>query len=289
MCGRGGVAGVVGTTSHGSARQAQAGVYAKSREWYSGSSSLSGGEEWIPQGHREEIKKLRAQIELLSKQQGAGKSPEEPSEPARRGSDLDEGCRVEVEEEVQSKKKLDEKERNLQRQMRDIDKLTFMEPASERPRKRSLCVCCKKSKGKGRTFCLSNRKLQKRSQKLQSLQDKKKHYLKEACASEEETQKLEDMEKSSDHTFRPRRRSRVKVEGLQVKWKRRFGSCKLERKGEEVVSCSQTDAVGIQRCWSSSFPLERQAASFVHYVQQEFARQEQKRRKLGKGNCKWVV
>ena len=43
-----------------------------------------------------------AQVELLSKQQGAEKSPEESSELARRGSDLDDGCQMEVEEEVQS-------------------------------------------------------------------------------------------------------------------------------------------------------------------------------------------
>ena len=86
-------------------------MYAKNKEWYSGSSSSSGREEWRPQGQQEEI---RAQVDLHSKQQGAGKSPEEPIEPARSGSDLDEGCRMEVEEEVQSKKKLDEQRRILQ-------------------------------------------------------------------------------------------------------------------------------------------------------------------------------
>ena len=101
---------------------------------------MSGVEEWRPQGQQEEIKKLRAQVELLSTQQGAEKSPEESSEPARRRSGLDEGCRLEVEEEVQSKKKLDEQRRNLQRQMRDIDKLSFMEPAVRTAQKREVCV-----------------------------------------------------------------------------------------------------------------------------------------------------
>ena len=54
----------------------------------------------------------------------------------------------------------------------------------------------------------------------------------------------------------------------------RFGSCMLERKGEEVVRCSQTDAVGIQRCGSSSFPVEKHSQQVLsHYVQREFARQ----------------
>ena len=74
-------------------------MHAKNREWYSGSSSLSGGEEWKSK-EQEEIKRLRAQVELLSKQQGTVKSPEEPGEPARRGSGLEEVCKMEFEEET---------------------------------------------------------------------------------------------------------------------------------------------------------------------------------------------
>ena len=72
------LAGVVGTTSpsglQGKHMQA---MCAKIREWHSGSSSSSGGEEWKSQ-EQAEIKRLRAQTELLSKQRGAVKSPEEP-------------------------------------------------------------------------------------------------------------------------------------------------------------------------------------------------------------------
>ena len=58
------------TTSPRACKHKQA-MYAKNGEWYSGS---SGGEEWRPQGQPEEIMKLRAQVELLGEQQGAGKS-----------------------------------------------------------------------------------------------------------------------------------------------------------------------------------------------------------------------
>ena len=63
---------------------------------------------------------------------------------------------------------------------------------SERPRKRSLCVCCKKSKGRGQTFSLSTRKYKRGHRSYKDLQDKKKHCLKEACASEQEKQKLDE-------------------------------------------------------------------------------------------------
>ena len=69
MCGRGDVAGAVGTTSppglQGKHKQA---MYTKNREWNSSSSSSSGREEWKSQDQEEEIKRLRAQVELLSKQ-----------------------------------------------------------------------------------------------------------------------------------------------------------------------------------------------------------------------------
>ena len=100
---------------------------AKNGEWYSGSSSSSGGEEWNSQ-EQEEIKRLRAQVELLSRQQGARKSPEEPGQPARRGSGLEEGCRMEFEEETETRKSWMSKKKSLQRQVREIDKLANMDP-----------------------------------------------------------------------------------------------------------------------------------------------------------------
>ena len=71
----------------------------RKREWYSGSSSSSGGDDWKSQ-EQEDIKRLRVQVELLSKQQGMGKSSEEPGELARRGSGLEEGCKMESDEET---------------------------------------------------------------------------------------------------------------------------------------------------------------------------------------------
>ena len=68
-------------------------LHAQSEEWYSGPSSSSGEEEWKCQ-EQEEIKRLRAQVELLRKQQGDRKSPEELGEPARKGGGTEEGCKM---------------------------------------------------------------------------------------------------------------------------------------------------------------------------------------------------
>ena len=66
VCGPGDVAGGVSQTF----LQVCKAVFAKNKEWYSGSSSSSGGEKRWLCGQDEELKKLRAQVELRSKQQG---------------------------------------------------------------------------------------------------------------------------------------------------------------------------------------------------------------------------
>ena len=72
----------------------QKAVSAKNKELYSGSSSSSGGGERRPSDQEEELKKLRAQVELLSKQQSAWKGQEAEGVPMRRGSGLEEDCKI---------------------------------------------------------------------------------------------------------------------------------------------------------------------------------------------------
>ena len=100
-------------------------------------------------------------------------------EPTRRGSGLEEDCQMEVEEETDCKKKLDEQRKSLQNQLRDIEKFMDMEPmVLDSQNKRS-------SLEKQKTELLpDHQKVQKRSQKLQSLQEKKRHFFKEACEEE---------------------------------------------------------------------------------------------------------
>ena len=84
----------------------------------------------MERGHQdlEDSHQLRAPVELLSKQQSAWEGQETQGVPTRRGSGLKEDCKMEVEEETDCKKKLDEQNSSLQRQLRDIEKLTDMEP-----------------------------------------------------------------------------------------------------------------------------------------------------------------
>ena len=100
MCGRGSVAGVAGPTSPRFCKASTSRRFTRRIKNGTLAHRLRVAGEERKSQEQEEIKRLRAQVELLSKQQGTEKSPEEPCEPARRGSGLEEGCKMEVVEET---------------------------------------------------------------------------------------------------------------------------------------------------------------------------------------------
>ena len=107
--------------------------------------------------------------------------------------------------------------------------------------------------------------MQKRSQKLQSLQDKKRNYIKEACACEEEMRNV----------FEEVEERRVRLETLSEKsgncrrqqmiWKTKSRSCKQGNREEAAVRCGPTDVALIQPWWSRS--LACGAALTEHFTQ----------------------
>ena len=70
---------------------------------------------------------MRAQVELLSEQQGVWPDQDARGAPTRRGCGLEEDCKMEVEEETHCKNKSDEQKKSLQRQLRDIEKFASMD------------------------------------------------------------------------------------------------------------------------------------------------------------------
>ena len=102
------------------------------------SSSSGGGEEKRPRDQEDEIKKLRAQVELLRKQQRVEKGLGSQGDPTGRGRGLGEDCEMEVEEEIDCKKKLDEQRKSLHKMVRDIEKFTDVLGQPERKVERSV-------------------------------------------------------------------------------------------------------------------------------------------------------
>ena len=80
----------------------------------------------------------------------------------------------------------------MQKQLRDIEKFTDMEPMFRDSQKEKWMVQLQERERKRTEFLPEHQKMQKRFQKLQSLQDKKRNLLKEACACEEEMGKVNE-------------------------------------------------------------------------------------------------
>ena len=70
---------------------------------------------------------LRAQVEQLQRQQRVEKVQGVQGESTRRESGLEEDWNMEVAEEVDNKKKLDEQRKRLQKELREIEKFSDMD------------------------------------------------------------------------------------------------------------------------------------------------------------------
>ena len=102
---------------------------------------------------------------------------ETQGEPTR-GSRLEEDCKREVEQETDSKRTLDEQKKSLQRQLRDIEKFTDMDPVFRDRQKERWKEELQEIERKRTELLPEHQKMQKWSQKLQSLQDKHRDHLK---------------------------------------------------------------------------------------------------------------
>ena len=96
--------------------------------------------------------------------------------------------------------------------------------------------------------------MQKKSQKLQSLQDKQRNHLENACACEEVVQihseEMEERKAMFETHIWLYRRSQATVGRQQMTWKWRSRPCRQERKQEAAVRHIPMDAAVIQPCRS---------------------------------------
>ena len=112
-------------------------VAAKSGEWSTGSSTSSGEEDRKARSLEAENKELRARIDALEKKEGVQGGP---SIPSGEGGDSEDvwGEFMEVEDETESRKKLDEQKKKLQKELRDVDRLSFVSKEMQESIKESL-------------------------------------------------------------------------------------------------------------------------------------------------------
>ena len=81
---------------------------------------------------------------------------------------------MEVEDETQSRKKLDEQKKQLQNEPRDVDRLSFVSKEMQESIKESLQHQLQEVEKRRHDLMPEHQKAQKKSQKIQSIQDKRK-------------------------------------------------------------------------------------------------------------------
>ena len=96
-------------------------VAARTGEWSTGCSTSSGEEDRKSKSQEAEIKELRVKVEHHEKTEWR-RSPGRPS--LRRESGMEEEWGLDVEDEIESRKKLDEQRKKLQKDLREVEKLS---------------------------------------------------------------------------------------------------------------------------------------------------------------------
>ena len=107
-------------------------VAARTGEWSTGSSTSIGEEDGKSKSQEAEIKELRAKVEHYQKQNGEGAQGGQGIPPSRE-SGLEEEWTMDFEDEIESRKMLDEQKKKLQKYLRDVTKLS--------------CVCVERGSG----------------------------------------------------------------------------------------------------------------------------------------------
>ena len=82
---------------------------------------------------------------------------------------------MEVEDEAESRRKQDEQQKKLQKELRDVDRLSFVTEEMQESIMESLQHQLQEVEKRRHDLMPAHQKFQKRSQKIQSIQDKRKH------------------------------------------------------------------------------------------------------------------
>ena len=191
-------------------------VSAKAGGFSPGSSSSSGGENknsWDPEAEVR-VKKQGAQCELVGEEGG-----------------FEEDGKMEEDEEIERMKKLDEREKKLQKQLLDIEKFTDMDQLLVDEQREECQHELQDLEQRRNDLLLEHQGMQKRSQKLQSLQDKKKHCHKDAVAWNASETRLQKRRFRSKNWYKSPRgfiwQRRI--------WMKKSEFCKPEKKNEAAV------------------------------------------------------
>ena len=114
--------------------------------------------------------------------------------PFREEGDLEEvweDC-MEVEDEAECRGKLDEQRKKMQRELREVERLSFVSKEMQDSVKESMQHQLQDVEKRRNDLVPEHQKAQKRTQKIQSLQDKRRKLQKESLAAKKGMRKLRE-------------------------------------------------------------------------------------------------
>ena len=99
---------------------------------------------------------------------------------------------MDTENETESRKSLDELKKKLQKELRNVDRLSLISKEAQESIKESLHHQLQGVEKRRHDLMPEHQKVQKRSQTIQSIQDKRRNLQKDSIAGEEEMRKLQE-------------------------------------------------------------------------------------------------
>ena len=175
---------------------------------------------------------------------------------------------MEVEDEAESRKKLGEQKRKLQKELRDVDRLPFVSKEMQESIKESLQHSCKRWRKGGMISCLSTRMRTKKSQKIQSFQDKRRNLQKESLAAKEEMRMLQEEigQREERHFFSSNKVEKNKMQEAEMVAELQSLHTGEERRGSNA---SQTGDCCLETLWQQFIALGANQFAFVQRLQRE--------------------
>ena len=223
-------------------------VAAKTGEGPTGSSTSSGEEDKKFKSQHVEIKELCAEIERLPRQ-GKESGQDESNGPVRKESAVEEDWGMEVEEEAESRKKLDAQMQRLQRQLRDVERFIDLSQETQSGITENLQRQLQEVEQERHDLLPEHQRVQKRSPKIQSGQDKKKNMQSEMAAAEDQMWKIREEVDRNEERFRllsdkvgRNRMAEAELQGLQAGEERRgsdasqTGDCCMEVVWQQFIA-----------------------------------------------------
>ena len=147
---------------------------------------------------------------------------------------------MEVEDEVESRKKLDEQRKRLQVQLREVERFTDAPKEIQSSLKGILQQQLQEVEQRRNDLLPEHQRAQKKSQKIQSIQDKKDEHAKGDRVwwggNAEDQGKTSLRKRSASVCCRTRS---IRIEWQKRKWKRNFEDCRQEKKEEAATRRKQ--------------------------------------------------